>query len=949
MFVAPFAGAEEKRVPWTTSKFQGTPEPPSPYLTERIFPGLTFEKPVEAVMIPGTTWMAVMQETAKVFVFDTASSEPQAELFADLRELDPEGNRSYSIAFHPKFAENRLAYVWLNLDAKGERNRENGTHIIRCKVKDTKPPTLDTTNPEVILMWRSGGHNGGNLRFGPDGYLYIPTGDSAGPDPPDSFVTGQDIGDLLSSVLRIDVDRPSGDLAYSIPADNPFVKMPGARGEVWSYGVRNPWRIAFDPKSGELYCGDVGWELWEAIHRIVPGGNSGWSLTEMSRQDVRPDRLRGPTPVRPPLVAHSHEEAASITGGEFYHGDRLPDLKGAYLYADYQMGIFWELRAEGDKVTKHRELCRTPLMPAGFGTLPDGELVICDHSGGGLWRLAKNPAVGRKNEFPRKLSESGLFTDVASQKPAPGVYPYEINAPRWADHATGERWVAFPENGSAYVAAESVGVVLRNRWAFSTGAVLAKTYSMEMERGNPASRRKIETQILHNDGVLWGAYSYRWNADQTDAELVPAKGANEKLSVKDPDAPGGVREQEWRFFSRAECLRCHSMWNSFAPGFSAPQLDRVTASAPGRQSDVFARLGLVPEQPVMADPHGGRGSLEVRVRSYFHSNCGTCHRYNGGGTVPIYLNIDEVLKDTKIVDSKPVQGDLGLPDGRVIAKGDPLRSVLLYRMATAGRGHMPYLGGNLVDDAGLKLVRDWIVSLAPPKAPPLSPERQTIQDNLEKLKAGDLSVVDSLLATPAGALGAALAIVDGGLKPGVRAECVKRGAALADPARRDLFERFLPESQRRRVLGVDIDTAALLSLKGDAARGKTVFGAVCVACHKIGDTGIEFGPDLSKIGEKWKTGGDLLKQILTPSQVVEPQWRFSTLELEKGDPKAGFIAAQTDAEITLKMPGGVTEKIPAASVRKTVSSPISIMPEGMLQNLTAQEAADLLTYLGSLK
>src|SRR5205085_8038144 len=139
------------------------------------------------------------------------------------------------------------------------------------------------------------------------------------------------------------------------------------------------------------------------------------SITERSPQDVRPDRLRGPTPIVPPLVAHSHEEAASITGGEFYHGTRLPELKGAYIYGDWQMGTFWSLRTDGDKVMEHRELARSSLMPAGFGIARDGELIIADHSGGGLWRLAPNPRAGKNTDFPRRLSETGRFTDVRAQ------------------------------------------------------------------------------------------------------------------------------------------------------------------------------------------------------------------------------------------------------------------------------------------------------------------------------------------------------------------------------------------------------------------------------------------------------------------------------------------------------------------------------------------------------
>src|SRR6267142_1627979 len=144
---------------------------------------------------------------------------------------------------------------------------------MRFNVTGENPTRLDIKSGKVIYTWLSGGHNGGNIRFGPDGMLYICTGDGSPPDPPDKHVTGQDISDPLSSVLRIDVDHPDPGKNFGIPKDNPFLTTPNALGEVWAYGLRNPWRMAFDPKSGELYAGEVGWELWEMIYRIVRGGN----------------------------------------------------------------------------------------------------------------------------------------------------------------------------------------------------------------------------------------------------------------------------------------------------------------------------------------------------------------------------------------------------------------------------------------------------------------------------------------------------------------------------------------------------------------------------------------------------------------------------------------------------------------------------------------------------
>jgi len=941
----------EKRIPWTTSAIRGTPEPPLPFRVERAFPKLTFEQPLEVATIPGTGRMVAIETAGKIFSFPYDEAVEKADLFADMKAFDPEVNQCYSIAFHPRFAENRLAYVWVLLNSHGKPNLKDGTRIVQFRVTAENPPTLDIASGKVVFSWLGGGHNGGSVRFGPDGMLYISTGDGGMADPPDGLVSGQDLTRVLSSVLRIDVDHPDAGKAYGIPKDNPFVNVPEARGEKWAYGLRNPWRISFDPKSGELYAGDVGWELWEMVYRIKRGGNYGWSITEGSKQDVRPDRPRGPTPILPPLVAHSHEEAASITGGEFYHGKKLPELDGAYIYGDWQMGIFWSLRADGDRVTELRELCHTPLMPAGFGIAPDGELLICDYGAGGLWRFTRNPDAGKASRFPRKLSETGLFANAAAQTPSPGVMPFEINAARWNDHAVAERWAGLPEMSGVTIAKQTFGVMESGRWVFPDQTVMAKTYSLDLERGNPATRRRIETQILHYEGQQWGAYTYRWNDAQTDATLVPSRGEDAVFAVKDASAPGGIVQQKWRFFSRVECLRCHNPWDNYAISFASLQLDRTTPDAPGRQNDLFARLGLTPEEPKLADPFGTHGSIEVRARSYLHTNCGTCHRFNGGGAVPSFLNIEAVLKEARVIQAKPVQGDLGLPDARVIVPGDPARSVLLYRMATGGRGHMPYLGGKLVDDRGVALVRDWIASMKPdPKSTTSETrkQREAEQEKLAKLKAGDAAQLDPLLATASGAFSIALAVIDGSLTGDLRAQAIGKGSAIPDPVRRDLFERFLPESQRRVVLGNNINAPALLATKGDAAKGKLLFGTICVACHRANGEGTDFGPDLSQIGKKWDRG-NLLDQILSPSKVLEPQWQLATVTMTNGEAKAGFIAARTDDDLTLKMAGGLVEKIATKQVKATATQRISMMPEGMLQSLTASEAADLLEFLSSMK
>jgi putative heme-binding domain-containing protein len=926
------------REPWTTSRIHGSPEPPKPFRVERVYTNITFVNPLDAGTIPGTRRLVVVEQRGQLWTLEDERAR-EADLFVDLKDYDKEAVESYGVTFHPKFKENKQVFVWVVLNSQGKPNREDGTRIVRFKMADANPPRLDPKSGEVIFTWLSGGHNGGNLRFGPDGMLYISTGDSESPDPPDRRNTGQDISDVLSSVLRIDVDRRDAGKAYAIPKNNPFVQTPGARGEVWAYGLRNPWRISFDAKRGDLWAADVGWELWEMIYRVERGGNYGWAITEGGKQEVKPHAPRGPTPILPPVLAHSHDEAASITGGEVYYGDRLPELNGAYIYGDWQFGTFWSLKTEGSRVVEHRELCRSSLMPGGFGLRHDGELIICDHGAGGLWRLNRNPDANKVANFPKKLSESGLFADVAKQKPAAGVLPYEINAHRWADHATSERWVGIPGSGKITVANREWGVVGRGRLTFPEDTVLALTYSMDMEHGNAASKRKIETQMMHFNGLQWGAYSYRWNETGADAELVGPKGDEIALEVKDANAPGGLRKQNWKFFSRSECMRCHTIWNNFTPGFTGAQLKK----------DLLDTFELRADPQPLTDPYGD-GEAQSKARSYLHVNCSVCHREAGGGAVRAFMNFDRPLKDSRMINEKPVLGDLGLPEGRVIAAGEPTRSVLLYRMTTAGRGHMPYLGGRLIDDAGILAVRDWIAGMKREERVPENVERQIAAEAAwaKDLGAGNAEALPKLLETSSGALRVAHAIIAGSLKGNTRAEAIEKGSAIADPLKRDLFERFLPPEKRRKILGPNFATESLLSTKGNAAQGKELFNAICATCHRIDNIGADFGPDLSKIGAKWNRA-DLLDQIIHPGKVIDPEWNLTTVTTTDDESIAGFIAARTDKSTTLKIAGGHRREIPANEIKSTTNARATLMPEGLFENLSAEEAAGLLEFLAAHK
>jgi len=716
--------AEVRRVPWTTSKVVGTPDPPPPYRTQQVFPSLKFNEPLTMTAIPGSNRLLVLERHGKLYTFENSPSVREADLFLDV------GKATYGAAFHPQFQKNGFVYVTYVVDDK--ETLPKGSRISRFQVGKEHPWHCDRSTEKIILEWPSGGHNAGCLGFGKDGCLYLSCGDGSGIA--DELQTGQDVGDLLASIVRIDVDHPDPGQAYGIPKDNPFVKLPGARPEIWAYGLRQVWKFSFDRQTGDLWAGEVGQDLWESVYKIEKGGNYGWSVSEGSHP-FRPDRKLGPTPILKPLLEHPHSDFRSLTGGYVYRGSKYKELAGAYVYGDYDTGKIAALRYDGKNVTTQQELVDTPFRIITFCEDQAGELFFVDFMNGTIHQLVPAPKTDALPPFPRKLSETGLFASTKDHTPAAGLIPYSVNAELWSDHAVKERFLALP--GTTQIEFDTVEYPqpapgAPRGWRFPDGTVVVKTFAMEMERGNPASRRRLETRILHFEQLagteevgdqVWRGYTYVWNDDQTDAELLQAQGADRQLTIRDPDAPGGVRKQTWHFPSRAECTLCHTMPAKYVLGVNTLQMNKDHDYGNGRvanQLQMLADLGVFkkplpkpPESlPHLADYRDQSQPLEARARSYLHSNCAHCHMKWGGGNAEFQLLATLPLAELGIVNTRPHQGGFDLQDPKVLVPGSPDRSMIYHRMTKLGLGRMPHVASNVIDEASVKMLRDWISQLA---------------------------------------------------------------------------------------------------------------------------------------------------------------------------------------------------------------------------------------------
>ncbi len=718
----------EKRVPWTTSRIQGTPDPPPPYIIEAAFPHLTFNEPLSLVPIPGTNRFAVAERGGKVYTFENSPDAKSKDLLVDV------GRTVYGLAVHPKFVENGYFYTSSVIDPKAISD-PTGSRISQFQAAESSRravPRADAKTEKVLLIWPSGGHNGGCLRFGPEGYLYLATGDGSGIA--DEFQTGQDLSDLLGAILRIDVDHTSKDKPYAIPADNPFVNTPGARPEIWSYGHRQVWRFSFDTATGRMWGGEVGQDLWEMVYIIQKGGNYGWSINE-GAHPFRPERKQGPSPIIGPIIEQPHSDFRSLTGGYVCHSDRLPELRGIYIYGDYDTGRIWGFRYEHEKVTEHRELTDTQLRLVDIAQDSAGEVYFVDFAGGQIHRLIAAPKSAPKTTaFPRKLSETGLFASTKDHTPAPGVIPYSVNAPLWSDGAAKERFLALP--GDSQMEFETVTYPQpapgsTPGWRFPDGTVLVKTFALDMEAGNPATRRRLETRVLHYEKTpgkddeygaqVWYGYTYLWNDDQTDAELLDARGLDREYTIRDSAAPGGKRTQKWHFPSRSECTLCHTMAAKYVLGINTAQMnkDHDYGSVVANQLRTFDHLGLftkpLPEEPEklsrLPDYHDTGASIDSRARSYLHANCSHCHRKWGGGNAAFQLLATLPLAETGTVNIRPGQGQFGLNDPKYLVPGDPARSMIYHRMQLTGLGRMPHVASSVVDKEAVGLIEQWIRGL----------------------------------------------------------------------------------------------------------------------------------------------------------------------------------------------------------------------------------------------
>ncbi|MBM3847416.1 MAG: hypothetical protein FJ405_14185, partial [Verrucomicrobia bacterium] len=688
--------------------------------------GLRFEVPVAIASPPGETNTLFIAERTGTIQVVTNLADPTKTRFVDVLATTFSYNIEsglLGLAFHPGYQTNRLFYTF-------RTGLHPGIGYASLLVEHATLPDdhsrLDASRERLIfaLSDPSDEHNAGDIQFGPDGYLYLGMGD-AGP-----FVATKEnpqaIDESMAGViLRLDVDhRPESlvpspllgaFLNYKIPSDNPFVGIANYQGlaiaaqnlrtEIFALGLRNPWRMSFDRVTGRLFCGDVGSDRVEEINEIVRGANYGWPYFEgtIPGRELPPWVPAGFT-FSPPILGYSRGagpyEGNAVIGGVFYHGSAIPQLSGKYLFGDNVRGHVWVLN-ESEEGAGFTRIAGDPGVSA-FGTDPrDGEILIANHLSGIILKLVHVEPT--QAVFPRTLRESGIFQDLLSLQPSPGLIPYSLNNPFWSDHAIKSRW--FGLQG----ATDTMTFSKQGNWQFPTGAVWIKHFEMEMTNGVPSSKRRLETRFLlrNLDGVYGG--TYRWDESQQNAFLVPEGGLDETLHIQ---GEFQVRTQKWRYPSRAECNACHTPAGGYALGFNSSQLNRDHNYGSGvheNQIEALKKAGYFsdpgPDDLSVLQPLAAHSNtnypIAYRARSYIDANCSQCHQEGSMATLDVFWDgkFETPTESSRLLE-------------RYMVPGNPLESLLFQRITDLDR-LMPPVGSSVLNTNGIELLREWIASYPP--------------------------------------------------------------------------------------------------------------------------------------------------------------------------------------------------------------------------------------------
>ncbi|MGK0186364.1 MAG: outer membrane protein assembly factor BamB [Verrucomicrobiales bacterium] len=431
---------------------------------KEIYQDQKLVKPVQQAIVPdGSNRRFLLQQTGEIYILPADETSAEREIFLDISDRslaarDGEFEEGLlNISFHPQFKENRKFYIYYS-----QQNPKRSV-VSEMLVSQDNPSKADLSSERILMevpqpFWN---HNSGNMAFGPEGYLYICLGDGGKGNDPHQLA--QNLWVLNGKILRIDVDGRSGALAYRIPDDNPFVRKPGQpeqgiRPEIWCYGMRNPWGIYFEPGNDRFWVADVGQAIWEEVNIIEKGGNYGWNYREGDaafslRTDAPPEEVR----LIDPIHAYDHTQGISITGGVVYRGEKMPELKGYYIYGDWGSGNIWALKYADGKVAENTLIVEgNPgvCKPTAFNEDENHEILVLSYNAK-IFRMA-----------------TAATAEAASSTPEVQLDPTKVTALVGLPGASADAW---PQYNGANSNRTTAGTIGSAKWPASGPRQLWKT------------------------------------------------------------------------------------------------------------------------------------------------------------------------------------------------------------------------------------------------------------------------------------------------------------------------------------------------------------------------------------------------------------------------------------------------------------------------------------------
>ncbi len=730
------------------------------------YTNLVFNLPLYLTTYPRTNLMVLIEKNGAIRTFpnrpEVAAAEVKTFLDISSRVYNSSDSGMTAIVFHPEFgvagSTNRgyvyITYKWRPNPDLGANPAFSYYRLSRFTVPDGT--MVADTNSEIVLLQQfdqQEWHDSGNLMFGLDGYLYFGVGDEGGAN--DQYNVTQVINErLMSGIFRVDVNTnptnshpiirqpfhhpnlPAGwpesfSTNYFVPNDNPFVNPNGSNlEEYYALGFRNPYRFTQDLVTGRIWIGDVGQSTREEVDILRPGRNYQWAFMEGSvvGPKARPATVIGIE--QPPLWDYPHNNGdGCIIGGYVYRGTNFPGLFGKYIAADNDSGRIWAVSSTNG--TTLDSAVSIASMPPGsvyggtstVGQDANGELYFVKIGGVGAGQIYKLKAIVTTVPDPATpLSTLGVFTNLITLAPTPGLHAYTVNSPLWSDGAVKKRWFAVPNDGTHNTAAEQITFSATGDWIFPSGTVFVKQFDLPLNDTNSAITQRIETRLLvvdQNAGVY--GLTYKWRADGSDADLLTTGTTADYLIT----GAGGIqRTQTWSFPSRTDCTVCHNANAGYVLGLKTHQMNCPTTypetGVTDNQLRALGHIGLLGANYNESQLTNylksfaltnTSVSLELRARSYLDANCSQCHRPGG---VQAYF---DARFTTPLPSQNIIQGltQLFITDtnDRVIVPQDLLHSLAYNRLSRVGQFQMPPLAKNVVDSNAVQVLAAWINSLLP--------------------------------------------------------------------------------------------------------------------------------------------------------------------------------------------------------------------------------------------